>query len=179
MKLNVNYILENSKVQGPGNRLAIWVQGCSIHCIGCKNVDTWPIEKRTLISVNDLIEQVKKSESTGLTITGGEPLDQLEAVLELTKGIFDFKDIFLCSGYTFESIKKDSEKKEILSSIDIICSGPFDHLKVCQSEWKGSSNQEVIYLTERGKTLLNLPIYKREIRINKKTGNMLVTGFSL
>jgi anaerobic ribonucleoside-triphosphate reductase activating protein len=177
MKLRVNHILESSKVQGPGERITIWVQGCSIHCPGCNNKDTWDINGGDEIEVNELLDRVLSSDSAGLTISGGEPLDQLDATLELVKGVFDFKSVFLCSGYTFENIKLN--KKEILSYIDILCSGPFDQTQKCQSEWKGSSNQEVIYLTERGKNLLNLPVFKTEYRINKKTGETLVTGFTV
>ena len=176
--LRVNHILESSKVQGPGDRFTIWVQGCSIHCTSCSNKDTWSFELGQELTVEEVIDRVLKSDSSGLTITGGEPLDQLEAVLELIKGVFEFKDIILCSGYEFGNIRNDKKKCEILNYIDIICSGPFDQDQVCQSQWKGSSNQEVISLTKRGSLLLDLPIYKREYRINKITGETLVTGFS-
>jgi len=179
MILKVNYILDNSRVQGPGERFTIWTQGCSIHCSGCNNKDTWPFDKGDAIPIELLKQQVMASLSPGLTITGGEPLDQLEAVLELTKGVFDFKNIFLCSGYTLDYIKNDTLKSEILKSVDIVCTGPFDQNQVCQSEWKGSSNQEIIHLTERGKKLLDMPFYKREYRINKTTGDTVVTGFSM
>src|SRR5271157_1594612 len=177
MKLKANHILESSKVQGPGERMIIWVQGCSIHCPGCNNKDTWAIDGGEETEVKELIDRVLVSKSEGLTISGGEPLDQLDPVLELVKGVFSFKNVFLCSGYTFQNIKLN--KKQILSFIDIICSGPFDQTQKCQSEWKGSSNQEVIYLTERGKNLLNLPVFRTEYRINKKTGETLVTGFTV
>lgn len=178
MLLRVNHILESSKVQGPGERFTIWVQGCSIHCQGCSNLDTWNFDTGEEVPIKKIISEILKSKSSGLTITGGEPLDQLDSVIELTKGIFGKKSIFLCSGYTFETIRNDSKKKEILNFVDILCAGPFDQNQVCQSEWKGSKNQDVIYLTDLGKQLLNLPIYKREYRINKKTGVTLVTGFS-
>jgi len=175
--MNVNYILEHSKVQGPGERFTIWVQGCSIHCQDCHNKDTWDSAPKQTIDINTLSKQIINSNCQGLTITGGEPLDQLEEIVALTQIIFPIKNIFLCSGYSFETIK--NSKKQILNSIDILCSGPFDNSKKCVSCWKGSENQEVIYLTERGKSLISLPIYKKEYRINKKTGKLLVTGFSV
>jgi anaerobic ribonucleoside-triphosphate reductase activating protein len=181
--LNVNHILESSQVQGPGTRFTIWVQGCSIHCEQCSNKDTWEFrtDKKSIgisYTIDDLTSYIIESKSTGLTITGGEPLDQFDSTLELCKQIFKHKNIFLCSGYTYEVIKKSS-MKQILETIDIICAGPFDYKQKCQSQWKGSSNQEVIYLTDRGKDLLDLPILKKEYRINKKTGEMIVTGFSI
>jgi anaerobic ribonucleoside-triphosphate reductase activating protein len=179
MKIRLNHVLEKSKVQGPGERFTIWVQGCSIHCDGCSNKDTWPIDEGEEVTVKSLVKKVLASDCPGVTITGGEPLDQLEAILELSRGIFSFKDIFLCSGYEFETIRSDLQKKQILTTVDMICSGPFDKNQVCKSEWKGSKNQEVIYITKRGKDLMNLPVYRREYRIDKKTGSTLITGFSI
>ena len=179
MKIKLNEILETSKVQGPGERFTIWVQGCSIHCNGCRNKDTWDPCKGKEFEVSELTSKILYSPNKGLSISGGEPLDQFESILEIVKKVFGKKNIFLCSGYTFEQIKKDPIKKEILNYIDIICAGPFVIEELCTSQWKGSKNQEVIYLTEIGKELLNLPIYKKEYRINKTTGKTLVTGFSI
>lgn len=177
MRLKLNHIIEKSYVQGPGERFTIWVQGCSIHCKDCINTDTWDFDKGNSIELDELLSLILNSTSSGLTITGGEPLDQFESILELATKLFKKKSIFLCSGYTYEKIKKDF--KEILSSIDILCSGPFIAEKKCQSQWKGSSNQEVIFLTPLGEQELNLPIKRREYRINKKTGETLITGFSI
>jgi anaerobic ribonucleoside-triphosphate reductase activating protein len=177
MKLKINYILEKSKVQGPGNRFTIWVQGCSIRCPGCNNKDTWDFNAGKWVDVDQLSTQIIKSNVDGLTLSGGEPLEQFPAVFRLVKKVFEFKNIFLCSGYLFKYIK--SNYKEILDFVDIICAGPFDATKICQSQWKGSENQQVIYLTDRGKTIQNLPIYKKEYRINKRTGEIILTGFSV
>jgi len=179
MNLRINHVLENSRVQGPGERYTIWVQGCSLHCKGCNNLDTWEFDKGKLVENNFLIEKILSSKTSGLTITGGEPLDQLESVLEILRKLFLKKNIFLCSGYTYEQIKSDERKKQILDYIDILCSGPFNYTKKCVSKWKGSDNQEIIYFTNTGKKLLDLPIYKREYRINKKSGQTLITGFSV
>jgi anaerobic ribonucleoside-triphosphate reductase activating protein len=177
MNLRLNYSIEKSKVQGPGERFTVWVQGCSIHCVGCLNTDTWDFFKGELIEVDDIVSKILASPVSGLTITGGEPLDQFPAILDLASKIFNKKNIFLCSGYTFKKISSDFSS--ILSTIDILCSGPFEIDKKCESQWKGSSNQEVISLTPLGEQLLNLPIFRREYRINKKTGETIVTGFSI
>ena len=175
--MKLNHIIDNSKVQGPGERYTIWVQGCSIHCKGCINTDTWSFDSGFSISIDELSKKIIESTSSGLTITGGEPLDQFDSILELTSKVFQFKDVFLCSGYPYKTILL--RFKEILTKIDILCSGPFDIDKKCVSQWKGSDNQQVIYLTERGSNLLKLPIFKKEYRINKLTGETLITGFSI
>ena len=141
--LKVNHILDSSSVQGPGKRFTVWVQGCSLHCHGCQNTDTW---------------------------------DQFKSTLELVQKTIKFKNIFLCTGYKFNLIIGHDVFHEILDYVDIICSGPFDESKICRSKWKGSDNQEVRYITDRGKELLKLPVYKTEYRIDKTTGNTLVTA---
>jgi anaerobic ribonucleoside-triphosphate reductase activating protein len=177
--LKVNHILDSSSVQGPGKRFTVWVQGCSLHCHGCQNTDTWDFSLGTSILVQDLVEKIKISKVDGLTITGGEPLDQFKSTLELVQKTIKFKNIFLCTGYKFNLIIGHDVFHEILDYVDIICSGPFDESKICRSKWKGSDNQEVRYITDRGKELLKLPVYKTEYRIDKTTGNTLVTGFTL
>jgi anaerobic ribonucleoside-triphosphate reductase activating protein len=176
--MRINYILEKSFVQGPGERFCIWVQGCSIHCNGCKNIDTWDPRGGKECRVFDLVNKIKNSTSTGITISGGEPLDQFKETLELVKNIKlnTDKNIFLCTGYTTETVNK--KFKEILSFLDIICTGPFDKNKICSGFLKGSINQEVIGITKIGKELLTKNVLKKEIRINKKTGERILTGFS-
>ena len=60
MKLRVFNILKNTKVEGPGNRYCIWVQGCSHHCKGCQAVHTWSHKGGTLLGVNDIIDDIFK-----------------------------------------------------------------------------------------------------------------------
>jgi len=180
MFLKINYTLETSKVQGPGTRFTVWVQGCSIHCQGCQNKDTWDFDSGESISIDFLATQIKNSPSPGLTITGGEPLDQLDAVYSLISKVNQYKDIFLCSGYTLKQIIDDPYKKKILGCIDMICAGPFDKSQICSSEWKGSRNQEIACFTKRAIELRRIykPL-KTEYRINKRTGQVLVTGFTV
>ena len=58
MKLRVFNIIKNTKVEGPGNRYCIWVQGCSRHCKGCQAVHTWPHSGGELYDVEDIIEDI-------------------------------------------------------------------------------------------------------------------------
>ena len=58
MKLRVFNIIKNTKVEGPGNRYCIWVQGCSRHCKGCQAVHTWAHDGGELYEVEDIIEDI-------------------------------------------------------------------------------------------------------------------------
>jgi len=177
--MKINKILSLSESNGPGKRFTIWVQGCSIRCTGCINKDTWDSLAGEEQSIENLYKSILES-NFGLTITGGEPLDQYNDTLCLCKKVFPVTDVFLTSGYTLETIQK--KYPEILSYIDILVSGPFQENNYSDSLlWKGSTNQNVSFLTARAIKIANndLKRIKAEIIIDKKTGMMLVTGFSI
>ena len=177
MKININAIMEDSLANGPGKRFTIWVQGCSIQCKDCFNKDTWSSEENELIEVDTLVKQIQEQDVNGITISGGEPLDQYESVLEFCKKTFKDYSIFLISGYKYDRIKK--EKEEILKYLDIITTGPFiKSLEIKEFQYGGSTNQETLFLTERGlREEKELGTRKAEIYIDKKTGNRVYTGF--
>lgn len=179
--MRINKIIKDSRVNGPGRRYTIWVQGCSIHCEGCSNKDTWDSTKGEVWTTQQLLTDIAIAKPEGITLTGGEPLDQFDEVLEFLKFIKDhtFYNVFLTSGYTFEQIQKT--KYEILSYIDILISGPFVQSLLDQSgQWRGSTNQIVHFLTERSKKFIDFDKkFKTEIRINKKTHETIVDGFMI
>lgn len=180
MQLRVNYIGSCLYAQGPGRRYTIWVQGCSIHCPGCSNVDTWNPAGGNLMGVSRLADDIgasfDRSEIDGVTITGGEPLDQFKPVLELCR-VLRPVSIFLTTGYTMARIRQ-REQDQILSYVDIICTGPFDQSKVCSGEYKGSSNQEIRALTKRGREQLLWPVVSKEVIVSPD-GGAIETGFTV
>jgi anaerobic ribonucleoside-triphosphate reductase activating protein len=180
-KLRVNYIGKKLRAQGPGTRYTIWVQGCSIHCPGCSNTDTWDFSGGIEYDVQDLIKDILSTEGIdGISITGGEPLDQYKAVYELCKGVFDYTSVFLTTGYSSLSLSPATEHcyhLALLTVLDIVSIGPFEQDEICNKGWKGSSNQKVIHLTERGIKLEDLPVVKKEFIISRKGGQIIKTGF--
>lgn len=179
MHLRVNYIGPILFAQGPGKRYTIWVQGCSIHCPGCSNVDTWDPMKGTLRSVDELVGEILTSyvrkEIDGVTITGGEPLDQFAPVRELCRALRPVS-IFMTTGYTLARIHQ-REQDSILDLLDIVCAGPFVQSQICSGEYKGSSNQEIYALTDLGREQLTWPIVPKEI-IVAPDGGAVETGFT-
>jgi len=154
MDLFTHRIIENTKVEGPGVRTAIWFQGCSIHCKGCMIPETWPFLQKQKIDVYQLAESlIANSSIEGITILGGEPFDQHEALYTLVKEVKEKSDlsIMLFSGYTTEVLeKKVSQAKAILSMVDIFLEGPYiNELTDYSREWVGSSNQKIHFLTQR------------------------------
>jgi pyruvate formate lyase activating enzyme len=75
-------------VDGPGIRFVVFTQGCPMRCLYCHNPDTWQYETDKLISVDEILKQydgVKEFCKGGITVTGGEPLVQIDFVTELFK----------------------------------------------------------------------------------------------
>jgi anaerobic ribonucleoside-triphosphate reductase activating protein len=175
--MKINKIIKDSQVNGPGKRYTIWVQGCQINCKGCCNKDTWDINKGEYWTPKALFEDIQKCKIDGITLTGGEPLEQYQEILEFLQLVFPTYNIFLTSGYTFETIKLC--KTEVLKYIDILVSGPFiEELLDESGKWRGSTNQVIHFLTERSKQFENYkPEYRTEIKIDKKTNEIIVNGF--
>lgn len=183
--IQVNNILPASRSNGPGLRYVIWVQGCSIHCPGCSNTHTWDPKAGDSMDVGSLVEKIKeafripqdtRNSLVGVTITGGEPLDQYKAIYKLCRAIFPMTSIFLTTGYTIEEIEQRKQLK-ITDYLDLLCTGPFKADQVCSGKWKGSANQKVYYLTNRGFHLSKLPVVPTEIFINPD-GSSMETGFT-
>ena len=163
--------------QGPGVRYTIWTQGCSIHCPDCSNKDTWDPKKGQEYAIDELVYDILMTPGLdGVTITGGEPLDQFQETFILCKKLYGKISIFLTTGYTEEQLYEKGLYL-IKSFVDIICTGPFEQDMICVGEWKGSSNQELRFLTSRGRDQENYPKVLKEIFISP-TGMALETGFT-
>lgn len=120
---------------GPGQRLGIWFQGCSIRCSGCISADTWG-PGRTVVDVASLLEQVAPwlHEADGITISGGEPFDQFDALLQMLVGLRQrtAADILVYSGHPLETLQPMLDQARDL--IDAVISDPT--LNMQPSRWR-------------------------------------------
>jgi anaerobic ribonucleoside-triphosphate reductase activating protein len=152
MNLNLSYIQKSSSIYGPGERYVIWTQGCSLHCKGCWNKDTWSFKSNLVLSLEEVLDdiQLSKQELEGVTILGGEPLDQYLPVLQLIREIKKLGlSVMLYTGYELEEIHNKGYS-EILDFVDILIPGRFEEDKRNTNlEWRGSENQKVHFLSER------------------------------
>ena len=135
---------------GPGKRLCIWFQGCSIRCPGCVSIDTWA-EKRHRTTVGNVVESVSSwlSQAEGVTISGGEPFDQPDALRELLTSLrAGFSgDILVYTGYPFESLALQPFE----GIIDVLITDPFLVDRPQTLALRGSDNQRFHYLTQLGR----------------------------
>ena len=129
MDININSYIPKTEVEGPGARFCIWVQGCSIRCYGCANSHMWNFDGGKIYEVSQIVEIISgyKNEIEGLTFLGGEPLDQIDAVIEISKKVKDLGlTVLVFTGYDYESIKDNLKVKELVNHIDVLIDGKYD-----------------------------------------------------
>lgn len=174
MKIGISRLHFPVTTLGPGKRIGIWLQGCSIHCEGCISVDTWQfgINSVPLEDVKILLKQWLPN-SDGITISGGEPFDQEEALFELLQFLRSYqKSILVYSGYSFQQLKT---KKEIHNGwIDVLISEPYDYKQPQTKALMGSNNQQMHLLTSLGRSdfesyLEKSPEKKLDVQFEKNT----------
>lgn len=147
MQLQVAGIIDDSVVDGPGVRYTIFTQGCAHNCPGCHNPETHDYNGGTSVKIDDLMADIVRSKYIkGVTLSGGEPFDQPEALTALVARLKNKGyDVLLFSGYTFEEIVQDSVKLQALGYADTLIDGRFDTRKRTQTlRFRGSSNQRII-----------------------------------
>lgn len=135
---------------GPGVRTSIFITGCSLGCPGCFNEDYQDFESGKPWSEEEIrlvINYLRDENVSGLSILGGEPFDSAGDLAEVLSEIKDHvaKDIWIYSGYTYEKILKDADKRALLGLCDVLVDGPFvEDKKDLSLEFRGSSNQRII-----------------------------------
>lgn len=157
---------------GPGNRIGIWFQGCSIRCPGCVSVDTWATGKGG-IEIDDVISTISTwfPEADGITISGGEPFDQKEALKTLLSKIRERTavDILVFSGHPYEKIQADII--ELNGLIDALITDPYEEKTAQTLALRGSDNQRLHHLTELGKSRFSQ--YNRPLQPSDKTFDIM------
>jgi anaerobic ribonucleoside-triphosphate reductase activating protein len=156
--ITLSGFIEDSIVDGPGLRFVVFFQGCSRHCPNCHNKNTWSFDEGKSYLISDIVEKVKSFELlNGVTISGGEPLDNQEALLEflleLRKVLTRHQNIMIYTGYEYQDLldqirlEPDCLVGKILANTDILKCGPYvENLKTLDIPFLGSSNQQLIYL---------------------------------
>ncbi len=153
--LNLAALLKGTRMVGPGLRDAVWVQGCSIHCPGCANQAYLAHERRVVMPVERLLGhlEARRGRIDGLSVLGGEPTEQPEAVAALLRGTRALGlSTVLFTGRTLESLRRDPDGAALLSYTDLLIDGPYlEAQKDLTLHWRGSRNQRLLRLTDRFK----------------------------
>lgn len=147
MKIRLSGIVDESIVDGPGFRMAVFVQGCPHHCPGCHNPQTHDFEAGTWADTGELAQRALDNPLLdGITLSGGEPFCQPEACADIARraragGL----NVWSYSGWTFEELLEKAECRVLLEQIDVLVDGRFllDR-RTLELRFRGSSNQRLI-----------------------------------
>jgi anaerobic ribonucleoside-triphosphate reductase activating protein len=137
---------------GFGRRVGVWFQGCSIRCPGCVSVDTW-VAGRGSTTVDAVVEAILPwlREADGITISGGEPFDQVNALEELVRELRPRMsgDVLIFSGYPYEAL--ETSLSRLVELVDAIVTDPFEAESPQTLTLRGSDNQRLHRLTALGR----------------------------
>ena len=167
-----------SRVNGPGNRFTLWTQGCSKGCSDCFNPETWSNNIYKEYSPRQILEIIKNFEVDGITISGGDPLEQEVELLELLfllKEIKLPKGIILFTGFSRNEIRENPLREKCLELVDVLIDGRYEKNLKVDFSLRGSSNQEFYFFSN--KISSNELSFDQEIEISCLEGDIMMTGF--
>ena len=153
MQIRIAGIEPESIVDGPGIRFAIFVQGCSHHCKGCHNPQTWDFSGGELTDTDEIFSKIKCDPLLdGVTFSGGEPFCQCAALTALADRIhaeYPAMTIISYTGFTFEQLLENANAEngylELLNRLDGLVDGPFQiENKSLELKFMGSTNQRFL-----------------------------------
>lgn len=158
--MNIGQIITADVANGPGMRVSVFVSGCTNHCKGCFQPQTWNFnfgKPYTPELETYILSEIGKSYHTGLTILGGEPFEYCNQIgiidlIRCVRNNMPDKTIWMYTGFTYETDLVPGGKRyfsdvtdEILDNIDVLVDGRFeDSLKNIRLKFKGSENQRII-----------------------------------
>ena len=151
--VRIDRIVTESRVDGPGLRNVVFFQGCPIGCAFCQNKRIWPAEGGTLVSAQKLARTLSQNGQNKVTISGGEPFAQPQALAELVHALefYGVTDIIVYTGFTWELLMDPlvnpnfGYMRSILDYVSIVVDGPF--IKALDDKfinYRGSRNQRPI-----------------------------------
>lgn len=150
-KLRLAGVVRESIVDGPGMRYTVFAQGCPHHCPSCHNAHTWPFSGGFEAEPEQIIAELRQNPMLrGITLSGGEPFCQCEAMAELASLAHAAGyDVITYTGYLFETLleraKTEPEVLSLLQQTDVLIDGPFiKEQKSYDLRFCGSKNQRAI-----------------------------------
>jgi anaerobic ribonucleoside-triphosphate reductase activating protein len=152
--LNLAAFSLHTEALGPGLRAVIWVQGCPLNCQGCISPDWIPFKPALKFTPEEIIEKFDFPPISGLTFSGGEPMEQASDLASVARLARKKKDLnIICfTGYRYERLLKNPPNAGVpylLAEIDLLIDGPYVQSRNESIGLRGSSNQRFIHLTSR------------------------------
>lgn len=162
--MNYHNIKTDDMLNGDGLRVTCWVSGCDVKCRNCYNPQTWDFNSGipfTEETMQEILEDLSKPYIKGCTLSGGHPLDthnlpEVYKIVKRVKSEYPNKDIWLYTGYEWESIVEkdrimknlkddDISELDVIKLCDVVVDGKYvDELRDITLAYRGSSNQRII-----------------------------------
>jgi anaerobic ribonucleoside-triphosphate reductase activating protein len=150
--LRIHHLLPFSRANGPGARAVLWTQGCSLSCPGCFNPDTHPVAGGEAVPVDELFARLAVLDGVeGLTVSGGEPLQQRPALLALLRRVRRETplSVLVFTGYSWDEVQRLPGAADLPACIDVLIAGRYEEGRRLARDLRGSANKTVHFLTGR------------------------------
>lgn len=181
--LNIMGYVDESEVNGPGCRAVVWVQGCSRHCPGCFNPESWSFEMNQLVTIEELVEKILANpRNQGVTFSGGEPFRQAVALTKVAKRVKSHGlTVMSFTGFTVEQLRSKQAlpgAQALLEQLDLLIDGPYVQSLAINSPNSpvSSSNQRVHIFNPALQNQIDWASDQLEIHI-LKDGRRIFTGY--
>lgn len=170
-------------VLGHGVRAGIWVQGCTIGCSGCVSRDTWDAGGGAEVDVAVILDWLDGIEGRldGVTISGGEPFQQPDALAELLDGLARWRrgrqeelDVLVYSGYPWA--KLNPRFATLLERCDAVIAGPYVGRRNTGVPLRGSDNQQIVMLSELGERRYRDPEAEQRMQVEVSGNRVYCIG---
>ena len=183
--LQIAQLVRATQAEGPGRRLAIWLQGCPLRCPGCCNPEMLPFSGGRDVPLADLLAEILRARDEdqieGITLLGGEPFAHATGTAELAAATQRLNlSVMVFSGYTLGELKSlpDPAVHLLLAQTDILVDGPYVHeLPETRRRWIGSSNQQIHFLSSRYRADDPQWLLPNTLEIRLTGGELSVNGF--
>jgi anaerobic ribonucleoside-triphosphate reductase activating protein len=174
----IHAVEPRSRANGPGARFVVWFQGCTLGCPGCFNPTTHDAGGGGAVAIDELVDELTRAARhiQGLSLSGGEPLQQPDAARALLDAARHLGLSTLAfSGYTLDEIRALPGGPAVLARLDVLIDGRYVARERLASGLRGSANQRIQLLTDRytRADVEGTPV--AEIRI-APTGDVILTG---
>lgn len=163
--VRINRLAAPITALGPGVRVGLWVQGCTIGCAGCASTDTWSpaggVERDIAEVASEIVALAAQTHADGLTISGGEPFQQPEELAQLVEEVRSqwpgpqAVDVLIFTGYAEAAARRRSPA--LWAQADIIVAGPYRHDRPSAHPLLASDNQTLELNTALGRARMAGP----------------------
>ncbi len=188
--LRVATIVDSTEAEGPGARLALWVQGCTIRCPGCCNPEMFAQRGGTEMTVEQVLARFDAAAANeGVSILGGEPFEQAAEVAAFARGVrARGKTVMVYSGYRIAELRAQAAANpavtELIDSTDLLVDGRYDRElpeppPPIGRRWLGSTNQVMHFLTSAYSAEDERMRDANTVEIHWRDGKLVVNGWPL